>query len=258
MNCCLPPSRVQSLPKASGFRPARRFGFFILALAGLILLNSTGILKAADNTVTNLATNTIASIQTAGSTNGAADADLVNKVNVLDDKYHLAIGDQLSFRILEDEDDPKILPVTDSGDLEVPYVGRYPAAGKTCKQLGQELKTELEKKYYWQATVIIAVDSKPKSRGKIYLAGAIAGPGPQDISGDEVLTVSKAISRAGGLTSYADGKKVRVTRSTGNQPGQEKKIIVNVTKIIEQGKMDEDLPLEPGDLIYVPERMIRF
>ena len=74
--------------------------------------------------------------------------------------------------------------VTDSGDVQLPYIGRYPAVGKTCKELALALKTELEKDYYKQATVIVAVDSKPRSRGKIYLTGAIGAPGPQDISSD--------------------------------------------------------------------------
>jgi len=178
--------------------------------------------------------------------------------NVLDDKYKLAIGDQLSFQIIEDGDAPVHLVVTDSGDLQVPYIGRYPAVGKTCKQLAQELKVELEKEYYKQATVIIAVDLKPESRGKIYLVGAIRAPGPEDISSDEALTVSKAILRAGGFTDYADEKHVKVTRSNGTGPGGEKTFIVNVEQILENGKTGDDMPVQPGDLIFVPERMVRF
>jgi len=181
-----------------------------------------------------------------------------NQANVLDDKYHIAIGDQLSYHVLEDEDDPKTLLVTDSGELEIPYLGRFPAENKTCKQLSAELKVALEKKYYVQATVIIAVDSKPRSRGKVYLSGAIGAPGPEDITGDEVLTVSRAILRAGGLALYADGSAVQITRSTHDKSGRDKKIIVNVTRILEKGRSDEDIALQPDDFIYVPSRVFRF
>src|SRR5206468_5568681 len=85
--------------------------------------------------------------------------------SALDEKHKLAIGDRLSFRIEEDQEDPKPLTVTDSGDLELPYLGRFPAENKTCKELAREIKAELEKEYYYQATVIIAVDSMTKSRG---------------------------------------------------------------------------------------------
>lgn len=192
-----------------------------------------------------------------GALSGSSAAN-TNLFNVVDDKYRLAIGDQLNFRIIEDEDDSRILVVTDSGDVQVPYVGRFPALGKTCKQLAAELKPELEKKYYKQATVIIAVDSKPRSRGKIYVVGAVASPGAQDITGDEELTAGKAVLRAGGLNDFADGTAVRVTRSTNNKPGEEKTFTVNVRRVFKKGKLDDDLVLLPGDLVYVPERMIRF
>jgi protein involved in polysaccharide export with SLBB domain len=214
---------------------------------------------------TNAAPAKIAPVAIAGSSNQAAtlpptalSPSSTNAANVLDDKYRLAIGDQLSFQIIEDGDAPVHLVVTDSGDLQIPYIGRYPAVGKTCKQLAQELKVELQKEYYKQATVIVAVDLKPESRGKIYLVGAIRAPGPEDISSDEVLTVSKAILRAGGFTDSADEKHVKVTRSTGTGTGGDKTFIVNVKQILENGKTADDLPVQPGDLIFVPERMIQF
>jgi polysaccharide export outer membrane protein len=192
------------------------------------------------------------------------EASSTNGMDALDDKHRLAIGDKLSFRILEDLDDPKEPPepkpliVTDSGDVEIPYLGRVPAENKTCKQLARELKTALEKEYYYEATVILAVDVMTKSRGRVYLVGPVRVPGPQEIPSDEVLTLSKAILRAGGFNDYADKQKVRVTRKGGAAGGQDRVFTVNVAEILEKGKTDTDLPLQPGDLIYVPDRLIRF
>ena len=179
-------------------------------------------------------------------------------MDALDDTYRLAIGDRISFRIEEDEDDPKELTVMDSGDLEVPYIGRYPAVGKTCKELARALKVELEKEYYYQATVIIAVDSMTKSRGIVYLVGAVRVPGPQDIPSDEVFTVSKAVLRAGGFTDFADKRNVKITRK-GSTPGAaDQSFTVNVGEILEKGKIGSDLTLQAGDLIYIPERLVHF
>ena len=229
----------------------------VASVAGVLC--GCGTLKAADTAAaTNMVSGSpVVALQVTAATNAAAIV-AANAANVLDDKYRLTIGDQLSFQIIEDEDDPVHLVVTDSGDLQVPYIGRYPAVGKTCKELARDLKVELEKEYYKQATVIIAVDLKPESRGKIYLVGAIRSPGPEDISSDEELTVSKAILRAGGFTDYADEKNVKVTRSAGAGADGDKTFIVNVSGILENGKTKDDMPLQPGDLIFVPERMIRF
>ena len=186
-------------------------------------------------------------------TNGAATGS-TNSMDALDDKHKLAIGDRLSFRIIEDEEDPKPLFVTDSGDLEVPYIGRVPAVERTCKELARSLKTELEKEHYYHATVVIAVDLMAKSRGKVYLVGPVRAPGPQEIPSDEVLTLSKAILRAGGFTDFADKKNVKVTRKVGG----DQTFTVNVAEILEKGRTKSDLPLEAGDLIYVQERLVRF
>jgi polysaccharide export outer membrane protein len=183
---------------------------------------------------------------------------ITNAMDALDGKYRLAIGDRLSFRVVEDEEDPKQLFVTDSGDLEVPLLGRFPALGRTCKELAQALKKEFERDYYYNATVIIAVDVMTRARGRVYLVGPVRSPGPQEVPSDETLTVSKAIMRAGGFGDFADKKNVKITRK-GTVPGQpEQSFIVDVAEILERGRVDRDLPLEPGDLIYIPERLIRF
>jgi polysaccharide biosynthesis/export protein len=176
----------------------------------------------------------------------------------LDDQHKLAIGDRVSFRIEEDQEESKALTVADAGDLEVPYLGRFPAEGKSCKQLAAELKKALEKDYYYQATVIIAVDLMAKSRGKIYIVGPVRMPGPQDIPSDEVLTLSKAIMRAGGFNDFADKRNVRVTRKTAPGSNEQQTFVVDVGEIFAKGRVEKDLSLQPGDLILIPERLIRF
>jgi polysaccharide biosynthesis/export protein len=197
-------------------------------------------------------------VKLSATASNAPALDVSGGTNVLDDKHQLAIGDQISFRIMEDEDEPKALPVTDSGELELPYIGRVMAVGKTCKQLARQIKTELEKEYYYQATVIVAVNVMTKSRGRVYLVGPVHAPGPQEIPSDEVLTLSKAIIRAGGFSDFADKKNVRVTRQAKVAGGKDETFIINEGKVMEKGTIESDLPLEPGDTIYIPEKLVRF
>jgi protein involved in polysaccharide export with SLBB domain len=194
----------------------------------------------------------------------ALKAGFITGMDALDDKHRLAIGDRLSFRIVEDQVDPKLpldpkpLTVTDSGEIEVPYIGRFPAENKTCRQLAGEVKAALEKDYYYQATVIIAIDLMTKSRGRVYLVGPVHVPGPQEVPSDEVLTLSRAITRAGGFTDYADRQHVKVTRNGGKGEGEKQTFTVDVAQILDKGKTEQDVPLLPGDLVVIPERLIRF
>jgi polysaccharide biosynthesis/export protein len=177
----------------------------------------------------------------------------------LDDHHRLAIGDRLSFRIKEeDEEEPKALTVTDSGEVEVPYIGRLPAENRTCRQLAHAMKIELEKEYFYQATVVLAVDLMAKSRGRVYLVGPVRVPGPQEIPSDEPLTVSKAILRAGGFGDFADRHNVRLLRKGPAGKAEKGVLVVDVAAILERGRAELDPVLESGDLVLVAERLVRF
>src|SRR3982751_1187987 len=194
----------------------------------------------------------------------AAPADLptpstvmrTSSMNVLDDKTRLGRNDYVSFRVVEDRDnESQHLRVNDNGELEVPYAGLVPASGRTCKEVAYAVKAALEKEYYWpgHATVIMAVDRvSEKSRGKVYVYGSVKMQGPQEIPADESYTVSKAIIRAGGFGDFADKKKVKLTRHNG------KAFVVDLKDVIERGKTEDDVVLEPDDQIYVPQRLVNF
>ncbi|MEP7014307.1 MAG: polysaccharide biosynthesis/export family protein [Verrucomicrobiota bacterium] len=177
---------------------------------------------------------------------------LTNSMDVLDDKKKLGSNDFVSFRVVEDRDnESQRLRVNDNGELEVPYIGPVPAAGKTCKQLARDVKSALEKEYYYHATVILALDRvSEKSRGRIYVYGSVKAQGPQEIPPDETYTVSKAIIRAGGFGDFANKRKVKLTRIDG------KDYTVDLKRVIEEGHSDEDVALMPDDTIYVPQRLI--
>jgi protein involved in polysaccharide export with SLBB domain len=240
------------------FEATPLWALLLLLAVGRLFASDTSMLDSPDATQLPTDSLTRTAVKPSSATSNAAPVDLGNAMNVLDDKHKLAIGDQISFRIVEDEDDPKSLTVMDSGELEIPYLGRFQSVGKTCKQLAGVLKTELEKEYYKQATVVIAVNLMAKSRGKVYLVGPVHVPGPQEIPSDEVLTLSKAILRAGGFTDFADQKTVKVTRQSKVAGGKDESFVINVGKVLEQGATESDLPLEPGDLIFVREKLVRF
>jgi polysaccharide export outer membrane protein len=177
-----------------------------------------------------------------------------NSMTVLDDKKAIGPNDFVSFRVVEDRDnESQRLRVNDNGELEVPYIGLVPASGRTCKQLAYSVKSLLEREYYYHATVILALDHvSEKSRGKVYVYGSVKGQGPQEIPPDETYTVSKAIIRAGGFGDFADKKKIKLTRKSGET------VVINLKRVIEEGHTDEDVTVGPDDQIYVPQKLVNF
>ena len=195
---------------------------------------------------------------TLAATNAASNTPTNLSAYVPDDKYKLRMGDRVSLQILEDRDLPKSLAVADSGELDVPYVGRVAAADKTCKQLAGELKGQLEKEYYYRATVIIALDVANKVLGRIYVWGQVKNQGPIDIAVNENLTAGKAILRAGGFGDFANKKRVKLVRGGATDSGSKQSFELNMVDILEDGKTEKDIALRPDDFIIVPSRLINF
>jgi len=179
---------------------------------------------------------------------------------VMDDKHVLEPGDIISVQILEDQDPATNLVVTDSTELNAPYVGRISVGGKTCRTLAADLKGMLENTYYYRATVIVGLDSVNKVRGQAFLSGgsgAIRNGGAVDIIFNKKLTASEAILLLGGFGDFADKKHVRVFRKHGGAIPTSESFVIDMEQV-QAGKSDKDVVLEPGDIVYVPARLVNF
>jgi polysaccharide export outer membrane protein len=214
-------------------------------------------------------------------------ADPATLMESLDDKHLLARRDKVVYVVVEDRDEPRELVISDLGEINVPYLGRVQAEGKTCKALAHEVKAELEKDLYRRATVVISVLELSGKRGTVYLAGEVRSIGPQIIPSDETLTLSKAILRAGGFGDFANQRKVKIIRHADAQPenstlpaaspggsasaggpeadgadelskGKVITLVVDVKSVLEDGELDRDVVLLPDDFIFVPARWINF
>jgi polysaccharide biosynthesis/export protein len=185
--------------------------------------------------------------------------------DILDDKIKLHAQDIIRYRVQEDKEEAKRLSLTDGGEIDIPYLGYVKAEGKTCKELAAEIKNSLEESYYYRATVNIAIESvAKKSLGRIWVFGAgVAAQGPQEIPPDEPWTVSKAVLRAQ-PTEFANRKQVRLKKGAMNTeagktpPPDAKPIIVNVEAVLKKGQMQLDVPVEPGDAIFVDTLIVNF
>jgi polysaccharide export outer membrane protein len=80
----------------------------------------------------------------------------------------------------------------------------------------------------------------------IYILGEVEKKGPVDMTPG--MTLLQAISSAGGLSEFANAKKMYILRDDG---GKHEKIPVRYKDAL-KGASDLDLPLKPGDTIVVP------
>lgn len=160
--------------------------------------------------------------------------------------YRISPDDALEIVVADHPDLNVATTVIQDGTITVPLLGSVEVAGLTP----DEAKTKLERLYdsRFVANPVIRVNLVKARSRRFFVYGEVKAPGAYPLT--DGLTVIKAIATAGGFTDYASKWRVRVLR---NADGKSKTIRVNVWKI-EKGRVDKDIPLEPEDVIIVPER----
>lgn len=129
--------------------------------------------------------------------------------------------------------------VKDDGTITPPNLKPVVAAGKTPGQVQKELQEKYNELYQHLTVIVIPTDRF------YYVTGEVKAPGPRPYLGE--TDIIKAISAAGDFTDFANKKKVRLTRANGRTQ------VVNVKKILDDPQFD--VPVYPGDKIYVPRSL---
>lgn len=160
------------------------------------------------------------------------------------DTYIIGESDDISVTVFKEPTlSNNTLLVRPDGMISMPLLGDVKAAGRTATQLADEITVMLKK--YIQDPNVTVVLSKVNSK-IIYLLGEVAKPGPVEMTPG--MTFLQAIATAGGLTQFANSKKIYILRIDG---GKERKIPMQYKRAL-KGDMSLNLDLNPGDTIVVP------
>jgi polysaccharide biosynthesis/export protein len=155
--------------------------------------------------------------------------------------YLIGPDDSLQVSVAEDPHLTGAVLVRPDGKISLAMVGDVPAAGLTPVQLAADI-SERVKKYVKDPTVTVAVLSINSKQ--VILVGEVARVGPLPIRPN--MTVLQAIVTAGGLTPFANKKKIYVLRG---EPGKQQRIPFNYKKSL----TEDDMLVKPGDRIVVPD-----
>jgi protein involved in polysaccharide export with SLBB domain len=135
---------------------------------------------------------------------------------------------------------PHAEPIKEDGTITMPSIGRVKAAGKTTGELQNEIHDLYVPKYYLRLTVTVSTGDRV-----YYVTGEVRQPGRLLYSGQ--MTVTKAITTAGGFTDFGSRRGVWLIRANGQR------IKVNYDK----ASLDpaQDPLVFPNDQIQVPRRI---
>ncbi|MHB9838993.1 polysaccharide biosynthesis/export family protein [Paraburkholderia terrae] len=139
--------------------------------------------------------------------------------------------------------DPYGQTVAPDGTIYFPFVGRIRASGRTTAQIRDELGKKLIP-YIRDPQVDVRVLSYRSQ--KVQVTGDVKTPGPLALS-DVPLTLVDAITRSGGSSDGADLQRVRLTRKG-------KLYVLDANRMLDKGDTTQNVMLEPGDIVNVPDR----
>jgi protein involved in polysaccharide export with SLBB domain len=169
-------------------------------------------------------------------------------VTFTEDEPALASGDKISVIIYNDatEKGRGEFILTNSGEIEIPYIGDIVATGKLANELKKEIRTKLAESYLVNPVVSVTV-LEINSR-KISVSGQVQKNGTIKYSPN--MSIVDAIAQSGGLTPMARANAVRVTRTSD---GKTNTYVLPFEMILEAKR--PNFPMLPGDQVYVDTRV---
>ncbi|MER9670141.1 polysaccharide biosynthesis/export family protein [Mesorhizobium sp. M0203] len=124
----------------------------------------------------------------------------------------LSPNDVLEVNVFQVANLNRIVQVDSSGQISLPLIGTVTAAGKTVRQLEQEIETAYGANYLQSPDVSVFI--KESIGQRITVDGEVTRAGIFPVSSNSSLI--DAIALAGGISSVGDARKVFVYRNIGS------------------------------------------
>ena len=164
------------------------------------------------------------------------------------DDYVIGPGDGLQVFVWGHDDLSTTVQVRPDGQISTPLVEDLQAAGKTPTELARAVESVLTV-YVRNPTVTVIVQQFVGEYARqIRVVGQAAEP--QALSYRTGMTLLPVMIEVGGLSEFASGNKARIVR---REHGQEKVMRLRISDLLNNGDMDQNVRMMPGDVLIIPE-----
>lgn len=213
--------------------------YAIIALAALIVTVASP--AAAQGTATPAATGASSFSITTASTDAAPG------VQGRSPRYRLRKGDSFDLDFALSPEFNQTVAVQPDGYVTLKGVGSILVEGQTVPELTEVVRAAYAKTLH-DPDIVIAL--KDFEKPYFIASGQVGKPGKYDLRSD--LTVTEAVAIAGGFSDKAKHSQVVLFRPVQGGGGYEAKLL-NVKKLLASRNLSEDIHLQPGDMLYVPQ-----
>ncbi|RAO77916.1 XrtA/PEP-CTERM system exopolysaccharide export protein [Dyella jiangningensis] len=165
--------------------------------------------------------------------------------------YRIGVDDQLQITVWQNPDLSVSVPVRPDGKITVPLIGDVMAGGKTPEEVSAEIKDKLQSYVRDpQVAVILTALRSHEYLSRVRVTGAVRTP--VSLPYRQGMTVLDAVLAAGGTTEFAAPDRTELFREGSN--GVTTPYAIRLDKVLQQGDLATNYPVQPGDVVTVPMR----
>ncbi|AOS46303.1 Polysaccharide biosynthesis/export protein [Lacunisphaera limnophila] len=181
-------------------------------------------------------------------------AQVADKKNYV---HTLALADRVRIAVFQEDDLTSLSRVDARGRVNLPLIGEIAIGGLTVVEAQAAIENAYkEGRYLRNPQVTVSVEEYAPR--EVSIQGRIRNAGRYTLPIESTLSVVELVTKAGGIDDIGKGSAVTVTRIMPD--GSRKVFTVDVDSVI-KGKKDSKsddstMLLQPGDIVYVPERLI--
>lgn len=162
--------------------------------------------------------------------------------------YLIGAGDSLEVFVWGNEELSTVVQVRPDGGISTPLVEDLEAAGKTPTELARAIEAALGEYVRSPTVTVIVQEFVGEYDRQIRVVGQATEPMSLNYrSGMSLLDVMIAV---GGLSEFAAGNKSKIVR---RENGNEVVINVDVKDLLNKGDMSQNVRMQPGDILIIPE-----
>jgi polysaccharide export outer membrane protein len=160
-----------------------------------------------------------------------------------DEFYVIGFGDVIGIHMWKEDALSGSAQVRPDGFITLPLVNEIQVVGLTTGQLREVLQQKYSE---FVSNPFVTIRIQGISSSEVFLIGQVNKPGAYPLTGNDSLL--QLLTRAGGLSMFADTDDIRVVRRNGDKITE---YLVDYDAII-KGDLKQDILLRPGDRIIVP------
>ncbi|MFG1401680.1 polysaccharide biosynthesis/export family protein [Xanthobacter sediminis] len=164
--------------------------------------------------------------------------------------YRVGPGDRLKLKYFITRDMDEELTVSPDGTIAPRAIGQIRVEGSTLTGV-EEYVRKASRKELVDQKVVVSLEAAAGPR--VYVGGMVKQPGMIKVESSGI-SVLQGVVMAGGFTEEArTGQVALIRRGPDNLPMLR---LIDVREMIETGFSDGDVPLQSGDIIFVPRSSI--